>query len=157
MKSDDEIAQRGVGRIPPPSSPAVSRVMKGNRGKDTTPELLMRAALRKAGIPGYRLHWKKAPGSPDIAYPGRRIAIFVHGCYWHSCPTCDIPIPQTNTEYWQTKFERNRARDERKKQRLEEMGWKVFVIWEHEVKEDPLACAQRVKDYIDAVSAKASR
>ncbi|MFV2062505.1 MAG: very short patch repair endonuclease, partial [Chloroflexota bacterium] len=62
--------------------------MKANRARDTKPELELRSALREAGYPGYRLNWKRAPGRPDISYPGRHVAIFVHGCYWHHCPRC---------------------------------------------------------------------
>lgn len=87
------------GRAPIPDSEITSRVMSSNKGKNTKPEILMRDALRQIGIPGYRLHWKKAPGRPDIAYPGKKIAIFVHGCYWHRCPHCDLPLPKTNTEF----------------------------------------------------------
>ena len=70
-------------RSPVPKSEAASRVMSANRGRDTGPELRLRRALWAAGRRGYRLHYKKAPGRPDIAYPSRKIAIFVHGCFWH--------------------------------------------------------------------------
>lgn len=70
-------------RSPVPKSEATSRVMSANRGRDTGPELLLRRALRAAGHRGYRLHYKKAPGRPDISYVSRKIAIFVHGCFWH--------------------------------------------------------------------------
>lgn len=104
--------------------------MKGNVGKDTKPELLLRKLLREAGFPGYRLHWKKAPGRPDIAYPGRKVAIFVHGCFWHRCPHCNPSLPKSNQDYWGPKFEANRERDERKVRQLEEAGWRVVVVWE---------------------------
>ena len=93
---------------PPPSSPAVRTSMRANRARDTGPELRLRRALREAGYGGYRLNWRKAPGRPDIAYPGRRVAIFVHGCYWHHCPRCTQP-PES-TEFWARKFELNRER-----------------------------------------------
>ena len=80
---------------PPPSSPAVRNVMRANRAKNTGPELRLRRALREAGLGGYRLNWKKAPGRPDIAYPGRKLAIFVHGCYWHHCPRCYPNLPKS--------------------------------------------------------------
>ena len=69
---------------PHPASEVTTKVMKANKSKDTKPEMILRKALREAGFPGYRLHWKKAPGHPDIAYPGRKVAIFVNGCFWHS-------------------------------------------------------------------------
>jgi len=104
--------------------------MKGNRGKGTKPELEVRRMLREAGYPGYRLHWKKAPGHPDIAYPGRRVAIFVHGCFWHRCPKCNPPLPRSNQGYWSRKFELNQDRDARKVAALEAAGWRVLVVWE---------------------------
>ena len=66
--------------------------MQANKSKNTKPELLVRARLREAGYTGYRLHWKKAPGKPDICFPGRRVAIFVNGCFWHRCPHCALPL-----------------------------------------------------------------
>ena len=99
-----------------PEAPAVSvatrHVMQANKSKNTKPELRVRAALRDAGLSGYRLHWKKAPGKPDICYPGRRVAIFVNGCFWHRCPHCALPLPKSNVDFWRAKFARNRARDE---------------------------------------------
>ena len=134
------------GRAPIPDSEVTSRVMSSNKGKDTKPEMRMRAALRQIGIPGYRLHWKEAPGRPDIAYPGKKIAIFVHGCYWHRCPYCDLPLPKSNTGFWSEKFRRNTERDKKKIKALEDEGWDVLVLWECEIKRDALGCAQRVKD-----------
>jgi DNA mismatch endonuclease (patch repair protein) len=109
--------------------------MQANRGKDTGPELKLRRLLREVGYPGYRLHWKKAPGHPDIAYPGRRIAIFVNGCFWHRCPYCNPPLPKSNTEFWRAKFAANEARDARKAAELQDAGWQVIVVWECEVAE----------------------
>lgn len=73
--------------IPPASSEAVRHSMQGNRGKNTKPELLVRAHLREAGLTGYRLHWHVA-GRPDVAWPGKRVAVMVNGCFWHRCPHC---------------------------------------------------------------------
>jgi DNA mismatch endonuclease (patch repair protein) len=138
------------GRAPVPESEVTSRVMRSNKGKDTKPEIIMRLSLREMGLHGYRLHWKKVPGRPDIAFPGRKIAIFVNGCYWHRCPICDLKLPKSNTDFWKAKFERNKARDEKKRNDLEELGWKVFAIWECEINEDPSNCALRIKRYIDS-------
>lgn len=124
-------------------SAATRKCMQGNKRRDTTPELKVRRILRKLGFPGYRLDWKKAPGHPDIAYPGRKIAIFIHGCYWHHCPTCNLPIPKKNPEYWEAKFRRNQERDERTRAALEADGWKVAVIWEHQLKKAELADTER--------------
>lgn len=123
--------------IPSPTSPAVSRSMKGNRGRDTKPELLLRRLLRDAGYPGYRLHWKKAPGRPDIAYPGRKVAIFVNGCFWHRCPHCQPAEPKSHSDFWRRKFELNQERDARKVSELEDAGWTVVTAWECELRDDP--------------------
>lgn len=121
---------------PAPTSDAVSKAMRGNVAKDTTPELALRKMLRQAGWGGYRLHWKVA-GRPDIAYPGRKVAIFVNGCYWHRCPDCQPPIPKSNTEFWAEKFRRNQERDERKRAELEDAGWTVLTVWECEIRDKP--------------------
>ena len=120
--------------------------MKGNRGSDTKPEIAVRHALRSAGLGGYRLNWKKAPGSPDIAYVGQRVAIFVHGCFWHSCPYCQIPRPKTNPDYWERKFIRNKERDERKVRDLQTAGWQVIELWECQINADVKACVARIQD-----------
>jgi DNA mismatch endonuclease (patch repair protein) len=109
--------------------------MQANRARDTRPERRLRAALRAAGFPGYRLNWKKAPGRPDIAYPGRKVAIFVHGCYWHHCPACHPNLPKSNREFWARKFELNAERDVRKRRALEESGWVVREARECDIAE----------------------
>lgn len=116
---------------------AVRNSMKGNKGKDTSPELIVRKRLREAGLGGYRLQWK-VPGRPDIAWPGKRIAIFVNGCFWHRCPHCRPPLPKSNLEYWIPKFERNVERDARNIEALEADGWRVHVIWECELKKQTI-------------------
>lgn len=132
------------GRAPVPENETVSRVMSSVGGKNTGPELAMRKALGLAGFPGYRLHWKKAQGRPDICYPGRKVAIFVHGCYWHRCPHCKPCIPKTHLEFWQAKFCRNVERDARKLRELRREGWRVLVIWECQIKNDLRSCVSRV-------------
>ena len=122
-------------RNPSPTNDTVSKVMKANKGRDTGPELLLRKALRDAGWPGYRVNWK-VPGRPDIAYPGRKVAIFVNGCFWHRCPICDLPLPKSNVEFWKNKFERNIERDRHKAIELNGMGWTVITVWECQIKKD---------------------
>lgn len=139
-----------LGPIPEPTSAAVSRSMKGNRGKDTGPELELRRLLRAAGYPGYRLHWKKAAGRPDIAYPGRKVAIFVNGCFWHRCPHCQPAEPKSHPEFWQKKFELNRERDERKRRELVAAGWTVLTIWECEIKANPSEVATAIVRILEA-------
>jgi DNA mismatch endonuclease, patch repair protein len=124
------------GRAPLPDKESTSLVMRANRAKNTSPELTLRRELWKAGIKGYRLHWSKVPGRPDIVFSARRVAIFVNGCFWHRCPYCHHDLPKTHRAFWQEKFSKNIARDERNRQLLENDGWKVLTIWECEIKKD---------------------
>src|SRR5215211_272820 len=94
-------------RSPAPSTEHVSRLMSANKQKDSKPEVLLRQALWAQGLRGYRLHYKKLPGTPDICFVGRRTAIFVNGCFWHSCPKCRLKPPRNNRQYWQDKFRQN--------------------------------------------------
>lgn len=112
--------------------------VQGNKRQNTKPELLVRQRLRAAGLTGYRLQWKKAPGRPDIAFPGRKIAIFVNGCFWHRCPHCNPSTPKRNTEFWEAKFRRNVVRDARAITELKELGWTPITIWECELKRDKI-------------------
>ena len=107
-----------------------SSVMRRVRSKDTAPELKVRKALTAMGL-RYRLHRKDLPGAPDIVMPGRRLVIFVHGCFWHGhdCPR-GARIPKANTDYWLAKISRNRERDARNAKALADLGWKVVVVWE---------------------------
>jgi DNA mismatch endonuclease (patch repair protein) len=123
-------------RSPSPSSEAASRNMRANKAKDTNPEILVRRELRAIGVRNYRIHMKGIPGRPDIAFPSKRLAIFINGCFWHRCPRCNLPIPKSNAGFWKEKFERNVDRDLSKKTQLEKEGWRVLTIWECEVKED---------------------
>lgn len=109
--------------------------MKGNKRANTKPELLVRQRLRAAGLTGYRLEWK-VPGKPDIAFPGRKIAIFVNGCFWHRCPRCNPSQPKRNVEFWEAKFRRNVERDRAAITALTQMGWTPITIWECELKKD---------------------
>ncbi len=128
---------RKVPVAPAPSSAATTNVMKANKGTNTKPELLMRRRLREAGLTGYRLHWK-VPGRPDIAWPGKRTALFINGCFWHRCPHCQLPLPKSNVEYWLVKFETNQERDARNIAALEEAGWNVHVVWECQLKKNAI-------------------
>lgn len=127
------------------------------RGRDTKPELVVRACLRAAGVTGYRLHYAKAPGRPDIAFVGRRIAVFVHGCFWHGCPHCQPRKPKRNTWYWLPKLERNKERDAEKETALRAGGWRVVTLWECRIKRSPVAQVGRVLRAYDAGPAAARR
>ena len=118
--------------------------MKGNVRTGTRPELQLRRLLREAGFPGYRLHWKQAAGTPDIAYPGRKVAIFVNGCFWHRCPHCTPPNPKSHSEFWEAKFTRNQERDARKTRQLEATGWRVVTVWECRLRQDPAAVIEEI-------------
>lgn len=131
-------------KSPPASSEAARHTMQANRGKNTRPEMELRCLLRAAGFPGYRLHWKKAPGRPDIAFPGRKVAIFVNGCYWHRCPHCHPPAPRANAEFWEAKFVANEARDARQIAELEATGWVVITVWECQLRTDPQSVVAEV-------------
>ena len=134
-------------------SVATHHVMQANKSKNTKPELLVRRALREAGLSGYRLHWKKCAGRPDICYPGRRIAIFVNGCFWHRCPHCNLPDPRTNVEFWQAKFARNRARDKSNYEKLLSDGWTVLLVWECALKRGRMkATAETLVRYVELAS-----
>lgn len=143
------------GRAPIPKREMTSRVMSANRGVDTSPELLLRRALSQRGVRGYRLHPKKVPGRPDIAFPRKRITILVNGCFWHRCARCAYPLPKSNRAFWVAKFKRNQRRDERKTIELKVLGWKVLTIWEHEIKRDAAKAALRVSAALHDVRSKA--
>lgn len=107
-----------------------SRMMSGIRGRDTRPEMVVRRALFAAGF-RFRLHRRDLPGAPDIALPGRKIAVFVHGCFWHRHSGCRFSkLPATRAEFWKTKLEGNVERDARAVKALQAMGWRVLVVWE---------------------------
>ena len=128
-----------------PLNANVSRVMSSNKAKNTKPELRLRKALYADGVRGYRLNWKKVPGKPDIAFPGRKISIFINGCYWHRCPHCELPLPKTNTEFWEEKFDKNIKRDKKKEKELLDLGWTVLVFWECKIKTNIKDCINKIK------------
>jgi DNA mismatch endonuclease (patch repair protein) len=94
----------------------------------------------------YRLHAAILPGRPDIVFPSRRAAVFVHGCFWHRHAGCRIATtPKSNTPFWQAKFDRNAERDVRNTERLAELGWTVIVVWECDLSTPEKAGAAAVK------------
>ena len=111
-----------------------SAVMRRVKGRDTSPELALRRILREAGM-GYRLGGAGLPGRPDVVMKGRRVALFVHGCFWHGhdCPR-GARQPKSNAAYWIAKIARNRARDVSARTALEADGWRVVTVWECEMK-----------------------
>lgn len=136
------------GRAPIPKDELTSRIMSSIGGKNTKPELILRKALWKEGIRGYRLHWKKAPGRPDISFPGKKIAIFVNGCFWHRCPKCQPPMPKSHSEFWKNKFEKNVIRDKSKIISLKENGWTTHIVWECDIKDDLKKVVAKILKFI---------
>ena len=125
-----------------PSDASVSRRYAALARCDTSPEMELRRVLWHAGL-RYRVQYK-VPGLPrrkvDIAFPGRKIAVQVDGCFWHGCPEHGR-APRRNSEWWQWKIARNQARDRDTDHRLTDLGWTVIHVWEHE---DPADAARRV-------------
>ena len=122
------------------------RHLRGRRKTDTRPELLLRSALHALGA-RYRLHRQIAKGcTPDIVLPARRLAVFVDGDYWHSCPIhrLDKTVRGPNAELWERKFTRNKERDRLATQLAETAGWRVVRVWECAVRHDPRAAARQV-------------
>ena len=104
------------------------------KGKDTKIEVEVRKYLFSKGY-RFRKNDKRYPGKPDIVLPKYHVAIFVHGCFWHRHEGCkDATIPKTRTEFWLEKFDKNVKNDQIKQEKLRELGWKVIVIWECELK-----------------------
>ncbi len=132
------------GRAPIPKDEKTSRIMSSIRAKNTKPEIALRKALWKNGLSGYRLHWEKVPGKPDIAYPKKKLAIFVNGCYWHRCPHCHPSFPKTHIRFWKNKFNNNQERDARKTKELQYLGWRVITLWECEVRTSLQDCITRI-------------
>lgn len=119
-----------------------SHAMRQVKGKNTMPELVVRAALRKLGHSGYRLHRKDVQGNPDIVWIGKRRAIFINGCFWHGHDCArGRRQPKTRAEYWSSKIARTMTRDQRNREELEKQGWTVLTIWE---------CSIRDADWLEA-------
>lgn len=106
-----------------------SAIMSKVRSKDTKPELEVRRALHGAGF-RFRLHRSDLPGKPDLVFPRHRLALFVHGCFWHRHGCKRTTMPATNSEFWAEKFRRTLERDRRALKELKQSGWKTAVIWE---------------------------
>lgn len=113
--------------------------MKSNRSSGTGPELVLARLLRR------RLVKSSLPGSPDFVYRQARLAVFVHGDFWHRNPARDLPLPRRHRDFWRRKFARNIERDQLVRRELEAMGWRVLVVWESEVRSDPRLCAGRIR------------
>lgn len=115
---------------PPQRSERMSRI----RSKDTKPELAVRRLVHALGF-RFRLHRRDLPGCPDLVFPGRHAALFVHGCFWHRHEGCPAArLPKSRQDFWTAKLEANKSRDQHVKAELERLGWRILVVWECEVK-----------------------
>jgi len=121
-----------------------SRIMASIRGKSNkSTEVVLRLALVRAGIRGWRLHPVDVKGCPDFYFAAERLAVFVDGCFWHGCPRCGH-TPKTRTEFWAAKIQRTRLRDRKNRRLLADLGLKVVRIWEHDLR-DQMRVGQAVR------------
>ena len=118
------------------------------RGKDTKPEILVRKYLFSMGF-RYILHDKRLPGKPDIVLPKYKVAIFVHGCFWHGHDNCKyFVVPKSRTEWWLNKIERNKSNDTNSELKIVQLGWRVINVWECELK------GVRLKETLESLVSK---
>jgi DNA mismatch endonuclease, patch repair protein len=127
---------------PEQRSERMSRV----RNRDTGPEWAVRRLLWGLGY-RYRLQGRRLPGRPDIVFPQRQKAIFIHGCFWHQHPKCGR-MPKSRLEFWKTKLRGNRLRDLRNQRELKKLGWRYLIVWECEMKDFDLL-SNRLRDFLD--------
>jgi DNA mismatch endonuclease (patch repair protein) len=121
-----------------------SRRMGLVRGRDTAPEMTVRKALWASGF-RYRIHDKSLPGRPDIVFRGQRTVVFIHGCFWHRHENCALArLPKSRREFWLPKLEGNKERDRSNIKKLRQLGWKVKVVWECEIKAKPDAVTRKL-------------
>lgn len=127
-----------------------SRIMRSVRSKNTKPEQFVRKALFAVGY-RYRIHSAKLPGKPDVVFAGRKKVIFVHGCFWHQHPSASCSstgLPTSNTAYWEPKLRRNAARDLENVAKLKKLGWKVQIVWECELEQNPEKVLAKIKRFL---------
>lgn len=126
-----------------------SKIMARVRSKNMRPELAVRKLVFAMGY-RYRLHARDLPGCPDLVLRPRRKVIFVHGCFWHRHANCSLArLPKSRLDFWETKLESNRLRDEKNRRALRRKGWKVLTVWECQIK-DTAGLEQRIRRFLDA-------
>ncbi len=118
-----------------------SKIMSRIKSRGTGPEMALRRGLWHRGL-RYRVQYGKE--RIDIAFPGKKVAVFVDGCFWHSCPVHGN-MPKSNVGYWKPKLEKNIERARAKDARLQQGGWVVLHFWEHEVNSDAASCISKVE------------
>jgi DNA mismatch endonuclease (patch repair protein) len=132
------------------ADPVVRQRMARIRKTNTKPELAVRRLAHSLGY-RFRLHRKNLPGTPDLVFPRHRKVVFVHGCFWHR-HDCKLSgaVPSTRRSYWEPKPRRNVERDQTAQTELSELGWRVMVLWECEIKNSTDAVVQRLNDFLGA-------
>ena len=117
------------------------------KSKNTAIEVEFRKKIWENDIKGYRLHFKQIPGSPDLYFPKKKLAVFIDGCFWHKCQKC-YRESKSRKEYWDKKILDNVSRDVRNNEQLDKIGLKVLRFWEHEIKKDFQNCLTRLNEAI---------
>ncbi|HEQ72294.1 MAG TPA: DNA mismatch endonuclease Vsr [Spirochaetia bacterium] len=121
-----------------------SEIMSRIKSKNTKPEMVLRSFLHRMGF-RFRLHSAKLLGKPDLSFPKYRVAVFVNGCFWHGHGRCrKSALPTSNREFWKTKIEKNKMRDQKAYRKLKRMGWRVIVVWECRLMKDTAVTAEKV-------------
>jgi DNA mismatch endonuclease, patch repair protein len=122
--------------------------MRANR-QESGAEVKFRKAVWAEGARGFR-RGNYLPGRPDLVFPAVRLAVFVHGCYWHRCPVCAPRDVKANPDFWRSKFVENLRRDAAAQAALESSGWEVAIVWEHEIRADIGEAARRIAEQLIA-------
>lgn len=126
-----------------------SEQMSRIKARNTEPERVLRKLLWSRGA-RYRLHARTPAGRPDLVFSGSRVAVFIDGCFWHGCPEHYVR-PRSSEAFWADKLGTNVRRDINQTRMLEDLGWRVCRVWEHEVFEDPAQVARAVERAIGSV------
>lgn len=139
---------RADGLGPEPPSDEEHQRFSRQRRRDTRPEIVLRSALHAQGLRYFvdRSPLPQMRGRADLVFPRVRVAVYVHGCFWHGCPEHGT-WPRRNAEWWRAKIERNRVRDRATERELQIAGWEVITVWEHD---DPEASACRIASVVRA-------
>lgn len=112
------------------------RMSKVRSSRNRSTEMRVAAILIRLGVRGWRKHPSEVPGKPDFLFTAERIAVFVDGCFWHSCPRCRRNLPISRRDFWKSKIDGNRRRDARVRAQLRSQGYHVIRIWEHSLNND---------------------
>jgi len=122
------------------------KAIRGHGNKGT--ERRLRALMVRAGIRGWQLRPEGLPGKPDFLFTEARVVVFVDGCFWHGCPRCGN-VPSVNRPYWSAKIQGNRDRDKKRTRTLRKQGYRVLRLWEHELRDAPQKCLQRLRALLE--------